>query len=74
MRPLNELWGVTENAVYDRMGQIEGKLETFERSLRFHDGRFVEILEPGRCGMQRLFLEERIETVDVSLRALMLQA
>src|SRR5690349_540196 len=48
-------------------------VEAYEKGLRFRDGRFVELLEPGRYSVRRLFVKERIEKVDMRQRALMLQ-
>jgi regulator of protease activity HflC (stomatin/prohibitin superfamily) len=47
-------------------------VEAFEKGLRFRDGRFVEVLEPGRYRVRRLFVEERIEKVDMRQRTLVL--
>lgn len=48
-------------------------VEAFEKGLRFRNGRFVEVLEPGRYRVRRLFVQERIETVDLRQTTLVLQ-
>jgi len=48
-------------------------VEAFEKGLRFRNGRFVEVLEPGRYRVRRLFVRERIETVDLRQTTLVLQ-
>ena len=47
-------------------------VEAYERGLRFRDGRFVELLEPGRYPVARFLVKERIEKVDLRLRTLVL--
>jgi regulator of protease activity HflC (stomatin/prohibitin superfamily) len=47
-------------------------VEAFEKGLRFRNGRFVEVLEPGRYRVRRLFVQERIEKVDLRQRTLVL--
>ena len=48
-------------------------VEAFEKGLRFRNGRFVEVLDPGRYRVRRLFVRERIETVDLRQTTLVLQ-
>ena len=48
-------------------------VEAYEKGLRFRNGRFVEVLEPGRYRVRRLFVRERIETVDLRQTTLVLQ-
>lgn len=48
-------------------------VEAYEKGLRFRNGRFVEILEPGRYRVARLFVKEEIRKVDLRLRTLVLQ-
>jgi len=48
-------------------------VEAFEKGLRFRNGRFVEVLDPGRYRVRRLFVQERIETVDLRQTTLVLQ-
>ena len=48
-------------------------VEAFEKGLRFRNGRFVEVLEPGRYRVRRLFVQERIERVDLRQTTLVLQ-
>lgn len=48
-------------------------VEAFEKGLRFRNGRFVEVLEPGRYRVARLFVKEEIRTVDLRLRTIVLQ-
>ena len=47
-------------------------VEAYEKGLRFRDGRFVEVLEPGRYRIARFFVKERIEKVDLRQRTLIL--
>jgi regulator of protease activity HflC (stomatin/prohibitin superfamily) len=49
-------------------------VEAHEKGLRFRDGRFVEVLEPGRYRVARFFAKERITTIDLRLTTLVLQA
>ena len=48
-------------------------VEAYEKGLRFRDGRFVDVLEPGRYRVARLFAQERIVTVDLRQTTLVLQ-
>ena len=48
-------------------------VEAFEKGLRFRDGRFVEVLEPGRYRVARIFAKEEIRKVDLRLRTMILQ-
>src|SRR5262245_28604047 len=48
-------------------------VEAFEKGLRFRDGRFVEVLEPGRYKVARIFAKEEIRKVDLRLRTMILQ-
>ena len=41
-------------------------VEAFEKGLRFRNGRFVEVLEPGRYRVARIFAKEEIRKVDLS--------
>jgi regulator of protease activity HflC (stomatin/prohibitin superfamily) len=43
-----------------------------EKGLRFRDGRFVDVLEPGRYALARWFATEEVKTVDLRLRTLVL--
>ena len=47
-------------------------VEAFEKGLRFRDGRFVEVLEPGRYRVARIFAKEEIRKVDLRLRTMIL--
>jgi regulator of protease activity HflC (stomatin/prohibitin superfamily) len=47
-------------------------VEAYEKGLRFRNGRFVEVLEPGRYRIARFLAKERIEKVDLRLRTLVL--
>lgn len=44
-----------------------------EKGLLFRDGRFVQVLEPGRYKLARWFATEEVKTVDLRLRTLVLQ-
>ncbi|MBI2930960.1 MAG: slipin family protein [Planctomycetes bacterium] len=48
-------------------------VEAFEKGLKFRNGRFVTVLEPGRYRLAWLFAKERIEKVDLRIRTLVLQ-
>ena len=48
-------------------------VEAYEKGLRFRNGRFMELLEPGRYRVARLFAKEEIKKVDVRLRTMILQ-
>jgi regulator of protease activity HflC (stomatin/prohibitin superfamily) len=48
-------------------------VEAFEKGLRFRNGRFVEVLEPGRYKLARIFSKEEIRKVDMRLRTMVLQ-
>ena len=48
-------------------------VEAFEKGLRFRDGRFVGVLEPGRYRVARIFVKEEIRKVDLRLRTMILQ-
>ena len=48
-------------------------VEAYEAGLRFRDGRFVEILPPGRYRVARFLVKEEIRKVDLRLRTLVLQ-
>lgn len=48
-------------------------VEAYEKGLKFRDGRFVELLEPGRYRVARLLAKEEIRKVDLRLRTLVLQ-
>ena len=48
-------------------------VEAYEKGLRFRNGRFVEVLEPGRYAVARLFAKEEIRKVDLRLRTMILQ-
>ena len=47
-------------------------VEAYEKGLRFRDGRFVEVLEPGPYRIARFLAKERIEKVDMRQRTLVL--
>ena len=47
-------------------------VEAYEKGLRFRNGRFVEVLDPGRYRIARFLVKERIEKVDLRLRTLVL--
>lgn len=49
-------------------------VEAYEMGLKFRDGRLVGVLEPGRYRVARIFAKERIQTVDMRLRTLVLAA
>jgi len=48
-------------------------VEAFEKGLRFRNGRFVDVLEPGRYSIARIFAKEEIRKVDLRLRTMILQ-
>ena len=48
-------------------------VEAYEKGLKFRDGRFVEILGPGRYRVARILVKEEIRKVDLRLRTLVLQ-
>lgn len=48
-------------------------VEAYEKGLRFRNGRFVEVLEPGRYRLARIFAKEEIRKVDLRLRTMILQ-
>ncbi len=48
-------------------------VEAYEKGLRFRNGRFVELLEPGRYGVARIFAKEEIQKVDLRLRTMILR-
>ena len=48
-------------------------VEAYEKGLRFRDGRFVEVLEPGRYRVAQLFVKEAIRKIDLRMRTLVLQ-
>jgi len=48
-------------------------VEAYEKGLRFRNGRFVGVLEPGRYRLARLFAKEEIRKVDLRLRTMILQ-
>ena len=48
-------------------------VEAFEKGLKFRNGRFVELLEPGRYRVARILAKEEIRKVDLRLRTLVLQ-
>ena len=48
-------------------------VEAFEKGLRFRDGRFIGVLEPGRYRVARIFVKEEIRKVDLRLRTMILQ-
>jgi regulator of protease activity HflC (stomatin/prohibitin superfamily) len=48
-------------------------VEAYEKGLRFRDGRFVELLEPGRYRVARFLAKEEVRKVDLRLRTLVLQ-
>jgi regulator of protease activity HflC (stomatin/prohibitin superfamily) len=45
-------------------------VEAYEKGLKFRNGRFVGVLEPGRYRVRRLFVEERVEKIDLRDRVL----
>jgi len=47
-------------------------VEAYEKGLRFRNGRFVEVLDPGRYRVARFFVKGRIEKVDLRQRTLVL--
>jgi regulator of protease activity HflC (stomatin/prohibitin superfamily) len=48
-------------------------VEAYEKGLKFRNGRFVELLEPGRYRVARILAKEEIRKVDLRLRTLVLQ-
>ena len=48
-------------------------VEAYEKGLKFRDGRFVGVLDPGRHRVRTLFARERIEKIDMRLRTMILQ-
>ncbi len=48
-------------------------VEAFEKGLKFRNGRFIEVLEPGVYRLARIFAKEQIQKVDVRLRTMILQ-
>ena len=48
-------------------------VEAYEKGLRFRNGRFVEILEPGRYRVARLLVKEEIRKIDLRMRTMILQ-
>lgn len=48
-------------------------VEQHEKGLKFRNGRFVGLLEPGRYRVRRIFVKERIERIDLRIRTLILQ-
>jgi len=48
-------------------------IEAWEKGLKFRDGRFVGILEPGRHRLARLLWKDRVTKVDVRVQALIVQ-
>jgi len=48
-------------------------VEAYEKGLRFRNGRFVDVLEPGRYSVARIFAKEEIRKVDLRLRTMILQ-
>lgn len=48
-------------------------VEAYEKGLKFRNGRFVGILEPGRYRIRRWWADERIIKIDARLRTLVLQ-
>ena len=48
-------------------------VEAYEKGLKFRDGKFVGVLDPGRHRVRTLFARERIEKIDMRLRTMILQ-
>jgi regulator of protease activity HflC (stomatin/prohibitin superfamily) len=48
-------------------------VEAWEKGLKFRNGRFMSVLEPGRYRERRLFVRERIDKIDLRLRTLIVQ-
>ena len=48
-------------------------VEAYEAGLKFRDGRFVAVLEPGAYRLARWFAKEEIRTVDLRIRSIVLQ-
>ena len=48
-------------------------VEAFEKGLKFRNGRFVGVLEPGRHRAWRIFVKERIDRVDLRAQTLAIQ-
>lgn len=49
-------------------------IEAYEKGLKFRDGRFVGVLEPGRYRLAWFLAKDRVEKVDLRLRTIALQA
>jgi regulator of protease activity HflC (stomatin/prohibitin superfamily) len=48
-------------------------VEAYEKGLKFRDGRFIELLEPGAYKLATFFATEEIRKVDLRLRTMILQ-
>ena len=48
-------------------------VEAYEKGLKFRNGRFVGLLDPGRYRIWRWWVDERIVKIDTRLRTLVLQ-
>lgn len=48
-------------------------IEAYEKGVKFRDGKFAGILEPGRYRLARWFAQDRVETVDLRVRTLIVQ-
>jgi len=48
-------------------------VEAYERGLKFRNGRFAGVLEPGRYKVARWFAKERIDKVDLRVRTIVVQ-
>jgi len=48
-------------------------VEAFEKGLKFRDGKFVALLDPGAYRLARIFAKEEIRKVDLRLRTMILQ-
>jgi regulator of protease activity HflC (stomatin/prohibitin superfamily) len=48
-------------------------VEAFEKGLKFRDGKFVALLDPGAYRLATIFAKEEIRKVDLRLRTMILQ-
>ncbi len=48
-------------------------VEAFEKGLKFRDGKFVALLDPGAYRLATIFAKEEIKKVDLRLRTMVLQ-
>lgn len=48
-------------------------VEAYEKGLKFRNGRFVGLLDPGRYRVWRIFVKERVDKVDLRVRTLIVQ-